>query len=238
MHQQSAQVPPYQPITPHVPFTPQPAAMSFQTPRPVPGYQQPYNQQPPAGYKAPQPVEVFVLNDHANLSIPQDIREQFQRDEKGRVLFFTAPPLNVEQSLTSNGRSLGHSARYLAAKARKDAMKAAKRKAEEVGASDREEAAKKAKSDEEQKFKQAVSELETKALKGLEDQLAAATKTQLEVSFDGKAKEGLARMLDRLTQEQKFAEMKKMQRELSAIEREEGKRTTVTGMTARLEEKI
>jgi chromatin structure-remodeling complex subunit RSC1/2 len=194
--------------------------MSYQTPRPVPGYQQPYIQQPPAGYKAPQPVEVFVLNDHANLSIPQDVREQFQRDEKGRVLFFTAPPLNVEQPLTSSGRSLGHSARYLAAKARKDAMKATKRK------------------DEEQKFKQAVLELETRALKALENQLAAATKMELEASFDGKAKVGLARVLDRLTQEQKFAEMKKMQRELSAIEREAGKRTTVTGMTSRLEEKI
>jgi chromatin structure-remodeling complex subunit RSC1/2 len=212
--------------------------MSYQTPRPVPGYQQPYIQQPPAGYKAPQPVEVFVLNDHANLSIPQDVREQFQRDEKGRVLFFTAPPLNVEQPLTSSGRSLGHSARYLAAKARKDAMKATKRKAEEAGASDREEAAKKAKADEEQKFKQAVLELETRALKALENQLAAATKMELEASFDGKAKVGLARVLDRLTQEQKFAEMKKMQRELSAIEREAGKRTTVTGMTSRLEEKI
>jgi chromatin structure-remodeling complex subunit RSC1/2 len=183
-------------------------------------------------------VEVFVLNDHANLSIPQDVREQFQRDEKGRVLFFTAPPLNVEQPLTSNGRSLGHSARYLAAKARKDAMKATKRKAEEAGASDREEAVKKAKADEEQKFKQAVLGLETRALKALEDQLAAATKMELEASFDGKAKVGLARVLDRLSQEQKFAEMKKMQRELSAIEREAGKRTTVTGMTSRLEEKI
>lgn len=172
------------------------------------------------------------------MSIPQEIREQFQRDEKGRVLFFTAPPLNVEQPFTKEGRALGHSARYLAARAKKDAMKAAKRKAEEAGAAEREEAAKKAKTEEQKKFKQAVSELGTKALKALEDQLAAATKTELEASFSGKTKEGLATVLDQLTEAQKLAVQKKMERELHALEREVGKRTTVTGMTARLEEKI
>jgi chromatin structure-remodeling complex subunit RSC1/2 len=195
-------------------------------------------QQPPAGYKAPQPVEVFVLNDHANASIPQEIREQFQRDEKGRVLFFTAPPLNVDQPLTKDGRALGHSARYLAARAKKEAMKAAKRKAEEAGATEREEAAKKAKSDDEAKFKQAVSQLGTKALKALEDQLASATKAELEALFNGQTKEGLASVLDQLTEAQKVSAQKKLEREVHVLEREGRKRTTVTGMTARLEEKI
>ncbi|KAL5113619.1 hypothetical protein ACEQ8H_008512 [Pleosporales sp. CAS-2024a] len=239
-HQQSAQLPAYQAITPHVPFTPQPAAsmQSYQTPRPAPGYQQPYVQQPPSGYKVPQAVEVFVLNDHANLSIPQEIREQFQRDEKGRVLFFTAPPLNVEQPLAKEGRTLGHSARYLAAKAKKDELKAAKRKAEEAGATEREEAAKKAKADEEEKFKQAVSELGTKALKALEDQLAVATKTELEASFNGQAKKGLAKILEQLTEAQKLAVQRKMEHELHILEREAAQRTIVTGMTVVLEEKI
>jgi chromatin structure-remodeling complex subunit RSC1/2 len=239
VHQQ-VQAPSYQSITPHVPFTPQPAAsmQSYQTPRAAPGYQQPYVQQPPGGYKAPQPVEVFVLNDHANMSIPQEIRDQFQRDAKGRVLFFTAPPLNVDQPLTKNDRALGHSARYLAAKAKKDAMKAAKRKAEDAGATDRNEAAKKAKMDEEQRFQQAVSELGTKALQALEDQLAAATKTELEASFNGRTKEGLSNLLDQLTETQRVAMQKHMERELHALEREAGKRTAVTGMTAKLEEKI
>jgi chromatin structure-remodeling complex subunit RSC1/2 len=183
-------------------------------------------------------VEVFVLNDHANLSIPQEIREQFQRDEKGRVLFFTAPPLNVDQPLSKDGRTIGHSARYLAAKAKKDAMKAAKRKAEESGATEREEAAKRAKTDEEKKFEQAVSELGAKTLKALEDQLAVATKTELEASFNGKTKEGLDSVLDRLTEVQKLAMQRKMERELHVLNREAAKRTSVTGMTARLEEKI
>jgi chromatin structure-remodeling complex subunit RSC1/2 len=183
-------------------------------------------------------VECFVLNDHANFSIPQDIREQFQRDEKGRVLFFTAPPLNVEQPLSKDGRTLGHSARYLAAKAKKEAAKALKRKADEAGAPEREESVKRAKVEEEQKFKQAVQDLNTKALKALEDQLAAATKSELEASFNGKTEEGVRMVLDGLTQQQELAERKRLERELHEIEREERKRMAVTGMTGRLEEKI
>lgn len=211
---------------------------SYQTPRPAPGYQQPYAQPPPSGYKAPQPVEVYVLSDHANANIPQEVREQFQRDEKGRILFFTAPPLNVDQPLSKEGRALGHSARYLAAKARKDAQKATKRKADEAGVSERNEAAKKAKMDEEEKFKQAVSQLGTKALNALENQLAAATKAELEAAFNGKTKEGLAKMLDELERTQKLAVQKHLEREVHVREREERKRMAVSGMTARLEEKI
>lgn len=211
---------------------------SFQTPRTAQGYQQPYAQQPPAGYKAPQPVEVYVLNDHANASIPQDIREQFQRDEKGRVLFFTAPPLNVDQPLTKEGRALGHSARYLAAKAKKDAMRAAKRKAEEADVQLHEQAEKRTKSEKDEQFKKAVSELGTKALRALEDQLAIATKTDLELLFNGQTEEAASNVLDQLTEAQKMAIQKNMERELHIREREAAKTTTVTGMTARLEEKI
>jgi len=154
------------------------------------------------------------------------------------VLFFTAPPLNVEQPLTKEGRALGHSARYLAAKAKRDAAKATKRKAEEAGATEREDAAKRAKIDEEEKFKQAVADLNTKAFKALEGQLAAATKMELEASFNGKTKEGLASVLERLTEQQKIAMRKNLERELHVLEREERKKMRITGMTGRLEEKI
>lgn len=74
-------------------------------------------------YKAPQPVEVWHLNDAANASIPPDIREQFERDEYGRVLFFTAPPLDTAGGVTSVAH-LGHSARYLAAKLKREEARA------------------------------------------------------------------------------------------------------------------
>jgi chromatin structure-remodeling complex subunit RSC1/2 len=117
-------------------------------------------------------------------------------------------------------------------------MKAAKRKAGEACATEHEQAAKKAKTDEEENFKRAVSELGMKAQKALEDQLATSTKAELEASFNGRTKEGLAKVLDQLTEAQKLAVRQKMERELHVLEREEAKRTTVTGMTARLEEKI
>lgn len=66
-------------------------------------------------YKAPNPVEVWHLPDTANASIPAAIRDQFQQDEQGRVLFFTAPPA----SSTSSKKKLQHSASYLAFRARK-----------------------------------------------------------------------------------------------------------------------
>ncbi len=239
VHQQMPQAASYQPITPHVPFTPQPAApmQSFQTPRPTPGYPQPYIQQPPAGYKAPQPVEVYVLNDHANASIPQDIRDQFQRDERGRVLFFTAPPLNVDPPLSKEGRALGHSARYLAAKAKKEAMRAAKRKGEEADIAEREHATKQAKLAEEKRFQQLVSDLREKTLHALEDQLAATTKADLDGLF-GERKEGVEELLGNLAAQQSEAERKRSEMELDRLEKEAGKRIVVTGMTARLEEKI
>jgi chromatin structure-remodeling complex subunit RSC1/2 len=210
---------------------------AFQTPRTTHGYQQPYVQQPPPGYKAPQPVEVYVMPDHANASIPLEIREQFQRDEKGRVLFFTAPPLNVEQPLSKDGRSLGHSARYLAAKAKKEALKAEKRKADEANLESREEAAKKAKQDEEDAFKKAVSELGTKALRALEDQLALSTKTELQEVFNGQTESGVKRMIEQLAAVQKVAMQQELEHEKNIKEREESRRIPVSGMTARLEQK-
>lgn len=195
-------------------------------------------QQPPAGYKAPQVAEVYILSDHANATIPHEIREQFQRDEKGRVLFFSAPPLNVGQPLNKDGRALGHSARYLAAKAKKDATKAAKRKADEANVDEREAIAKKAKTDEEDKFKAAVSALNAKAIKALEDQLAMTTKAELASTFNGRTKESLAHIIDYLTEAQKVTIRQHLEREVHDREREAKERISVTGMTAVLEERI
>jgi chromatin structure-remodeling complex subunit RSC1/2 len=69
-------------------------------------------------YNPPRPVEVYHLSDGANASIPADIREQFHRDEHGRVLFFTAPPLDVSSVPEATKKKFGHSLKYLAAKAR------------------------------------------------------------------------------------------------------------------------
>ena len=80
-------------------------------------------------YKAPNPVEVYHLSDGANSHIPPDIRAQFQCDEQGRVLWFTAPPLNtISVAEEAQKNTAGHSIKYLAAKARRDKLIAEKRK--------------------------------------------------------------------------------------------------------------
>jgi chromatin structure-remodeling complex subunit RSC1/2 len=69
----------------------------------------------PAVYNpnAPRPVEVFHLSDAANAAIPEDIRDQFHCDDHGRVLFFSAPPVDF---IPSSKQKLGHSLKYLATK--------------------------------------------------------------------------------------------------------------------------
>jgi hypothetical protein len=87
-------------------------------------------QVPPVGYKAPNPVEVWHLPDSANASIPADIRNQFQLDAQGRLLFFTAPPAGSSEPPKAQ---LAHTPGYVAWKAKKlkEQFLAKKRRAEE-----------------------------------------------------------------------------------------------------------
>lgn len=178
------------------------------------------------------------MSDHANASIPPEIREQFQRDEQGRILFFTAPPANDEALVAKEGRALGHSAKYLAAKAKREAARAAKRKADEAGAKDREEAQKKARADAEQKLADEIADVRAKALHALEDQLASATRAEFEMLMGKSGDEALAKSLDRLVEVQAEAVAKRVKREERLRGEEKTKRVEITGMTVRLEEKI
>ncbi|KAF2007977.1 Bromodomain-containing protein [Amniculicola lignicola CBS 123094] len=239
-HMPASQPSGYQAITPHLPFQthqPPPQVPQYATPRVAPSYQQPLVQQAPVGYKAPQPVEVYVLSDHANASIPADIREQFHRDDQGRILFFTAPPLNESNIVKKEGSALGHTARYLVAKAKRDAQIAAKRKAEEMNATQREEAAKKARIEEEEKFKKQVSELGVKSMKALEYQLAINTKRDYEKIFDSKLSSGLKQQLDQLAEVQQMSITRTAEREAREVRAKEKLHVPITGMTVQLEEK-
>jgi chromatin structure-remodeling complex subunit RSC1/2 len=76
----------------------------------------PGNAMPQANaYNPPRPIEVYTLPDPVNDSIPDDIRNRYHRDDAGRVLFFTAPPLNRPHiGISPESQGLGHSVRYLA----------------------------------------------------------------------------------------------------------------------------
>ena len=104
------------------PQTPAGAYQSSPAPQAYSAQQTPYNgypgnrvQVPPAVYNpnAPRPVEVFHLSDIANAAIPEDIRKQFHCDDHGRVLFFSAPPVDY---IPPSTKQLGHSLKYLATK--------------------------------------------------------------------------------------------------------------------------
>jgi chromatin structure-remodeling complex subunit RSC1/2 len=178
------------------------------------------------------------LNDHANASIPPEIREQFQRDEQGRILFFTAPPLNTPTFAKNADQILGHSARYLAAKAQRDAKIAAKRKAEEASLAERGEAAKKEKAKAEEEERDAIANLSTKAIEALESQLAVMTKAQFEALFpDDKAADAMLSSIDRLSEVQRATIIKNLEREAKRAKERSNGHIPVTGMTVRLEEK-
>ncbi|KAH7138079.1 hypothetical protein B0J11DRAFT_475353 [Dendryphion nanum] len=241
-HVAHGSVPPpggYQNILPFSTPQPPPTMPQYASARPTPAYQQPLVHQPPVGYKAPQPVEVYILSDHANSQIPQDIREQFQRDEQGRVLFFTAPPLNTPSIVRKEGSSLGHSARYLAAKAKREALIAAKRKSTEAGAVDREENAKRLRIESETKLQRDVAKLGEQALEALEIQLAIMTKKDMEAVLPtgGSAAE-IAQTIENLMEVQKVVIAKNLEREARRANEKKASLTPITGMTIRLEEKL
>lgn len=64
-------------------------------------------------YVPPRMAEVYTLRD-LDAQIPADVREQYQTDEKGQILFFTAPPLNrPHPGVAEENATLGHSVRFL-----------------------------------------------------------------------------------------------------------------------------
>jgi chromatin structure-remodeling complex subunit RSC1/2 len=127
-HHQSHHPPPIN--TPIIPYDPNQRlaplpARSAVPPPPVPGM---HGQ--PNSYNPPRSVEVYTLDDAIDARIPLEIRQQFQRDEQGRVLFFTQPPLDrAHPGLSSESAGLGHSIRYLADRARGIEDRRAKRRA-------------------------------------------------------------------------------------------------------------
>lgn len=148
------------------------------------------------GYNAPPAPEVYCLADAANAIIPEDVRRQFHCDDHGRVLFFTAPPVEVgkphtlsmedlgathkhDGEITSAQRSvfkLGHSARYLAAKTKRDELISQKRKRDAEDAEAQAPQRRRTESEDEIQARQDLSTAIGRAVDTLEQQLAASTR--------------------------------------------------------------
>ncbi|ETS06884.1 Bromodomain-containing protein [Trichoderma reesei RUT C-30] len=80
-------------------------------------------------YNPPRPPEVYTLPDNINETLPPAVRQAFQHDEAGRVLFFAAAPLDRStKGLSPLSSGLGHSAKYLAGRGKWLAERERKRK--------------------------------------------------------------------------------------------------------------
>lgn len=171
------------PVAAHQYATPQPpsygAYAANRPPAPTPAYNP----------NAPRPVEVFHLSDTANAAIPSEIREQFHRDDHGRILFFSTPPLDL---VPPAEKRLGHSLKYLAAKAVKDEQRRAreqeKRRADEEAART-EQIAKRARLEEDHATAAKVEHLTEKAIAVLADQVTAGTDAFYQAIYGDRADE-------------------------------------------------
>jgi chromatin structure-remodeling complex subunit RSC1/2 len=130
-----------------------------------------------SSYREGPAIETYILPDQANLSIPLEIRERYQRDELGRVIFFTAPPVIPSEP---TGGVKAHSVRYLAAKARREASLAQKRTATDLDKQVSERATKQARIEQAQQASRDVEAVKRRALRELETQLAAAAVRELD----------------------------------------------------------
>ncbi|KAK3698035.1 hypothetical protein LTR37_017151 [Vermiconidia calcicola] len=221
------QRPPSAQASNYAPAVPQPQAAPRPAPPPSTYQQQPSSTIPPnpaqyaprpntANYRDPPPIEVYTLPDQANLSIPPEIREQYQRDEFGRVLFFTAPPVSVSNA--TGGAAQGHSVRYLAAKSRRAEQLAQKRQERELQKDMEERVAKKARVEANEQAEKDLEALKRKALGVMERQLAT--------SIDGELGD---QELGILSKAQKAANAKVRAMEENEVKRKEMRRVRLGG---------
>lgn len=158
-----------------------------------------------SSYKEPHPTEVWTLPDAANAGIPPEIRAQFQRDEAGRVLFFTAPPIQVGDTTEGGNKALGHSIRYSAQKFRREDETAQKRKAFEAAKAEAQQAKKKQRTADAAALQESLDKLKTQAFETLHAQLTGNLEGDMLAVYgeDWKSKYGAD--LERLAGVQKIA---------------------------------
>lgn len=129
-----------QPVAAAVP-SPQPYAQTAAQPSPYTANRYPVPTPAPApapapaapvyNPNAPRPIEVFHLSEAANAAIPADVRSEFHCDDRGHVLFFSTPPMDIVSSPTAAKKGLTHSLKYLAAKAEREKQRKRRREQQE-----------------------------------------------------------------------------------------------------------
>ena len=132
---------------------------------------------PGSNLTAQRAQEVFHLPENANQLIPEDVRNQFQQDANGHVLFWTTPPVDTLSPVKPKS-AIAHTARYLADKIRAKRAVREKRKVESLPAEDCEQpqpAAKKAKQEGGDALQDQIEGLTVKAIWKWNDQMQRST---------------------------------------------------------------
>ena len=187
--------------------------------------QTPYRGVAVAGSANPvRPHEIFRLSEQANAQIPEEVRQQFQQDDQGNVLFFTAPPVDVLPPL-KEGSAVGHSARYLAEKLRRKMALKEKRKAQGLPEEVEEPVQKKVKHEIDESLPGKILDLREKALQLLIDQTQEGTDAIHKELYGPEWKEGAMYEAQKLTERQINAQKK--QAALQEAERRKKERETV-----------
>ena len=183
----------------------------------------------PVNYNAPPANEVYHLPDAANMSIPQQVRQQFHCDANDRVLFFTSPPLDTLPPY-KEGAALGHSVRYLAAKAKREALLTEKRRREQAEKPAQEEARKKARRAAEEQQKHVLRNTTVKALDKLQEQLAEGTRVSFRQLSGDNWKMDMDVQLNELEKVQTEAERLGREHEEHERSRREEDRISITSL--------
>lgn len=87
-------------------------------------------------YNAPRAPEAYTLAENIDSEIPEEVKKQFQTDDQGCVLFFTAPPLN-RPSVRNGGvadqyAGLGHGVHWESIKALKEERRRKRKERDEA----------------------------------------------------------------------------------------------------------
>ncbi|CAD0082428.1 unnamed protein product [Aureobasidium vineae] len=163
-----------------------------------------------SSYRDPVPIEVWTLPDAANASIPSEIRNMYQTDDQGRILFFAAPPIQLAEEANDPNKNLGHSLHYMAEKSRRTREIVARRKAYEEGKAVL-AAEKKRQREVDEEMRNADYETQkARALAMLNSHLTRSTAWELKAMYGEEGwKEGMDAMLGNLEEQQKFAVQRK-----------------------------
>ena len=158
---------------------------------------------------------IFHLPDNANQAIPEEIRNEFQQDAQGHVLWWDAPPVDTLPPVKPKS-AIAHTAKYLGDKIRAKRIATEKRKAEGLPIEEEDQhkrPAKLAKQNPDEGFERQIKELRVKALWKWNDQMQAGIDVIYKSLYGEHWEEGKAIELEKLAKLQ--ADEKRRQAEMA-----------------------